>query len=433
MSNILIIGTVPYSNNNQSRAFDTYFKNFDSKNLAQIFSSPQTPDFGHCDYLYQITDVTVLKNTFRIKKKAGIKYDFTINENNNIAASSEIIKKRRLISFLYRLGKNKNSINHLLRGFIWRKKNWLTEDLIKWVEDFKPDLVFIAFSDDFFILQIGLYFAEKYDIPIISAIGDDYYFNNKFSLNPLYHIYRRKYKKLVNKVMKYKGENIYISDKIKERYDSFFHKNGEVIYVSSDIKRLPFTPINKEQINFIYSGNLRLGRYRSILEISSALEEMSSKYIINIFSNEQSKKIIKRLKKCRNIKYCGYVKYEELITQLKKCDFSIIVEGKRSKDIDKTRYSLSTKVGDSIALGKPILIYGNEESGAIGFFKKNRCLLVANTPKLLTEKLSKFINNIELQKEEYERYELITKILFDKNENNKRFKNMVKKIITNYN
>lgn len=111
---------------------------------------------------------------------------------------------------LYKLGKHKNSINYLLRGLIWNRKNWLTKDLIDWVDDFNPELIFISFSDDFFILQIGLFFARKYNIPIISTISDDYYFNNKFSLNPFRLIYHIKYKKLVDSIMIHKGENIYI-------------------------------------------------------------------------------------------------------------------------------------------------------------------------------------------------------------------------------
>ena len=428
MSKILIIGTVPYSKNNQSRAFDTYFKSINSRNLAQIFSDPRKPEFGNCDKLYQITDVTVLKNSFRVNKKPGIKYDFKkcTEEQKKV---NKLIKKRSIIALLYKLGKHKNSMNHLLRGLIWKTNNWLTKDLEEWVDDFNPDLIFIAFSDDFFILRIGLYFAKKYDIPIISAIGDDYYFNDKFSVNPFYHIYRKKYKKLVNQIMKYKSENIYISDKIRHKYDSFFKKNGETIQVSSDIERLPFVPVAKDIIKFFYAGNLRLGRYKSIIEISRVLETISNKYTIDIFSSEESKIIISRLTRQKNINFQGYRKYEDLNQKMLESDFSIIAEGKSKKDIITTRYSLSTKVADSIALGKPILVYGNDESGAIGFFTEHECALVSDNPTTLKNQLIEFIGSHQQQIDLYQKYKHISSTVFDKANNNQKFVNLVKKIL----
>lgn len=432
MKKILIVGTVPYSKNNQSRAFDTYFNNFDANNLAQIFSNPEKPEIGHCNLLYQITDFMVLKNLFSFKKQPGKRYDFT-NPINKVKSTNSISnKKNKFISMLYKLGKHKNSINYLLRGLIWNRKNWLTKDLIDWVDDFNPELIFISFSDDFFILQIGLFFARKYNIPIISTISDDYYFNNKFSLNPFWLIYHIKYKKLVDSIMIHKGENIYISDKIRLKYDSFFKKRGRTVFVSSDIQRLPFTKVNKNKISFIYAGNLRLGRYRSIIKIADVLKNISPQYAIAVFSDEKSKKIISKLKSRKNINYMGYIKYDELYNHLKNADFSIIAESTRKKDIVKTRYSLSTKVADSIAIGKPVLVYGSDESGAISFFREHDLPLVANNKSDLKKQLIKFINDYDLQEHTYLKYKHITNLVFDKSKNNEKFITLINMVSKKY-
>ena len=54
------------------------------------------------------------------------------------------------------------------------------------------------------------------------------------------------------------------------------------------------------------------------------------------------------------IKIHGSVPYVEIMKLTSECDISIIVEGFKKKDVDTTRYSLSTKAADAIASGSNI-------------------------------------------------------------------------------
>ena len=200
---ILIVGTVPYNKNMTSRAFDAYFHNWEKENIRQIFSNAKTPVKGHCGSLYQITDQYLLKK--RLGKINEIGKIFNYNElpddwqNNDLEVSNAFVDK------LYKIGSRDTSIKHLARKWLWKKKYWNTEKLNNWLDEFKPECVFLAFSDDFFIPEIAIYVAEKYNIPIMSCIGDDYYFNDRFSLSPFYRIYRKKYKAFIRNVFKHKG------------------------------------------------------------------------------------------------------------------------------------------------------------------------------------------------------------------------------------
>lgn len=51
----------------------------------------------------------------------------------------------------YKFGGKHTPLTHLLRGILWRKRFWCTEKLNNWLDDFKPECVFLAFSDDYFI------------------------------------------------------------------------------------------------------------------------------------------------------------------------------------------------------------------------------------------------------------------------------------------
>ena len=68
MKKILIVGTVPYNPFYTSRAFETYFYNWDKDKLAQVFSNKVPPLPGFYRTLYQITDEQILRRLVSKKK-----------------------------------------------------------------------------------------------------------------------------------------------------------------------------------------------------------------------------------------------------------------------------------------------------------------------------------------------------------------------------
>ena len=191
----------------------------------------------------------------------------------------------------YKFGRKHTPFTHLLRGVLWRKKFWCTEKLNKWLEEFDPQCVFLAFSDDYFIPEIAMYVAEKFDIPIVSCIGDDYYFNVEKTPNPIYHLYKSTYKRLIDKVLSWPGSAIYISDKIKEKYNSEFKLDGETVYLTSTVPRKEFKLINKEKPVITYFGNIGMGRNNSLNDIGYALGKINPSYKLEVYSNEKDERI----------------------------------------------------------------------------------------------------------------------------------------------
>ena len=184
---VVIVGTVPYNKKSTSRAFDaSIFHYWEKENIVQIFSNTKKPCKGHCEKLYQITDYRMLQRWLGKKINTGVPYyydDLDIEWKDN-----DLELDNANAEAAYKFGGKHTPLTHLLRGVLWREKFWRTEELDRWLNDFKPECVFLAFSDDYFILKIALYIAQKYNIPIVSCIGDDYYFNNEKTISPLYHL-----------------------------------------------------------------------------------------------------------------------------------------------------------------------------------------------------------------------------------------------------
>ena len=397
---VLIVGTVPYNKRSTSRAFEAYFHGWEKENLAQVFSNTRTPCKGHCGTLFQITDHRLLKRRFNKKTDTGkiFKYEDLPDEwvDNDLEIKSDSVKK------MYKIGARHTPFTHLIRKAIWKKKFWCTEKFNKWLDEFNPECVFLSFSDDFFIPEIALYVAKRFNIPIVSSIGDDYYFNEHFSFSPFYLLYKKSYKRLIRKVLAYKGSAIYISDKIRDKYNSEFGLNGKTVYLTSEIKRKEFKPINKNNPIITYFGNIRMGRNISLNEIGYALGGINRDYRLEVYSGENDEKYYKIFDKNPFIKYCGAVPYSEVVKRMSESDITVIVEGFKNRDIAQSRYSLSTKAADALASGVAILTYGSEECGIIEYMKSTGASVVCTENNKLRDGILLLINDKELQKRQYD-------------------------------
>ncbi len=403
---IMIVGTVPYNKKSTSRAFDAYFHFFKKENLAQIFSNAKAPSKGHCGTLFQITDSRMLSRWLGKKIDTGVIYDYDDLEDDwqdwNLEFESGKRKK------LYKAASSHTPLSHILRGILWRKRFWCTKKLNDWLDDFKPDCVFLAFSDDYFIPEIAMYVADRYDIPIVSCIGDDYYFNTKFSLNPFYHIYKSTYRKLVRKIFSHHGSAIYISDKIRDKYNREFGLDGQTVYLSSGVSRKPFSPVNKENPVITYFGNIGIGRNNSLNDIGFALGGINKDWRLEVYSNERNEQVYKVLLDNPFIDYKGSVPYSQVEKRISESDITVIVEGFREKDINMSRYSLSTKAADALASGAAIFVYGSAESGIIDYMKSTNAAMVCESKDDLQRCITTLVSDVDLQKKYYDKAVEIT-------------------------
>lgn len=396
---MLIVGTVPYNKKSTSRAFESYFYNWEKENLAQIFSNTKRPTKGHCETLFQITDQRLIKNRFnRLLDTGVIFYDKELAtewRDNSLEVGSS------LFSRLYKIGSKKSPLIYLLRKFIWKKSYWCTEKLNQWLDKFKPQCVFLSFSDDFFIQEIALYVADKYNIPIISSIGDDYYFDSKFSISPLYYIYKFQYRKLIRKVFEHTGSTIYIGDKIRDKYNSHFRLNGKTVYLTSSIQRKEFNEINRTCPKITYCGNIRLGRNTSLNDIAYALGKINPNYVLDVYSNENDSTYYKLFEKNKNIRFHGSIPYSEVQKVIITSDIVVIVEGFKDSEVQITRYSLSTKAADSLASGSNILVYGSIQCGVIEYMQSTESAAVCTKKEDLLSCITNLIENTDYQRRNY--------------------------------
>ncbi|MDO4413583.1 MAG: glycosyltransferase [Erysipelotrichaceae bacterium] len=397
---VIIIQTTPYSTNNSSRSLDSYFHYWEKDRVRQIFSRNWVPRKGHCGELYQIKDSELLKKWLHRSVDVGTIYRY---QDLDDQGSCQVIETDELSSKGYSIGRMHTPTIELMRGLLWKKKYWCTEKLIEWLDDYKPEIIFYNFTNNLFLQKIALFIADRYNIPIITAIGDDYYFNDKKSASLAYHLFRKQYKKLTEKIFAHPGSAVYVCDKIRDKYNERFFLDGETIYFNSAIKRKAFTPINTISPKIVYFGNIRLGRNIALKEVADVLGRVNSEYKLEIYSNEQDEIVYKDLKEHPNVVWAGAIPYSEVMNKTSMCDIYVVVESFEEKDINYTRYSLSTKAADGLASGAAVLAYGPSESGLIDYLYKTKAAVVCTEKNELENIIRDLLSSISKQREIYEK------------------------------
>ena len=420
---VLIIATTPYSENYSSRSLDAYFHYWEKDNVAQIFTRNIIPTKGHCGELFQISDAKLLKRWMHKNVETGRLY---LYDELCESGANQVIDDNAM----QRIGTKHTPTIEILRRILWRKKFWCTTLLNEWLDKFQPECIFYNFSNHIFTQQIVLFIAEKYDIPIITAIGDDFYFNDQNKVSPAYHLYRIIFKKLTRKILTRKNASaVYVSHKIREKYEQQFNLKGRTIYFNSTVPRKNFCPINTDKPVIAYFGNIRLGRNNSLLEFATALGKVNSAYTLEVYAGESDPTYYEPLQKHPNIKYGGKIPYEDVRKKTKECDIVVVVEGFRDVDIAFTKYSLSTKAADSLSCGSAIMVYGPEEAGIVDYFKRFDAAMVCTNPDYLEESLFKLINDVTLQKEYYEKAKQVAKKNHTVQSSTRRFEDLLLSVV----
>ena len=374
---ILVLSVTPYNKSVQSRAFDSCFHSYPSDKLFQIFADPRIPCKGHCSKFYQIKDIDLLIHKFKKSRKIG-KLFFS-NDLREEWSGAESVKR---ISF-----RKRGILSYYLRKWIWSNKDWDTDELEKEISLFKPEAIFLGFSYDFFLFEIAEHFQHKFNVPIFYYIADDFAYNYHKKW-PLYQHYYRRYMEYVKGLMANKGYGIFNSERIRKHFIAKYGLDGSVVYIPSEIIPRKTVSLNGLR-NLYYFGNLSLGRDETLLIFSRISERAFPNLRIHVYAPD-----INRFKKC-NLPAClalhKGIPYSKVLKLMEsEVDGLLVVEGFGKTDICSTEFALSTKVGDYVCSGKPIIAFGPATSGTINFFKATRSGLSINNKDELKTILEEF-------------------------------------------
>lgn len=400
----------------------SFFKGWDKDSLAELYFHSEVPTTSICGNYFRITDTDVFNNVVKKRKLTGKSFGAADIDATRTTPRTDIGIKSKIYSF----GRKRSSLIYIARNFIWKHSKWFSDELKKWVADFKPEVIFFAAGDYAFAYDITYKIAEEFNIPVVMYCCDDYYINR---VNPRSLLSKKVYKSLmksVNRCVEKTSAIITICDKMTKAYKKLFDKPVYTVYTGYSAAG---KPCDNKTKSVVYLGNLGFNRYEPLTEIGMALKdisgEMSEKYTLDVYSTENRCKVLKHLNQKNGIVFHGAVGADEVKKIIAESLLVLHVESFRKKNIYKVAYSISTKIADILASGTCIFAYGPKNIASMEYLAENSAAITVVDKNALQEKLKEALSNKELRGKTIEN----AKALAEKNHNSDMVSQKIEEII----
>lgn len=387
---ILVLSASPWSSGNSfGNSYSNIFTGIENIEIANISYSrklSQTDDI--VSQSYQVTTKQIINNLIDKNKIVGIK-NYIKSENE-----SKEIEQTKLFAFARSA---RWQILFWINDILWKVGKWKTKELLEFIDEFKPDLLFYPIHFVEYINVIGQFIKQYTQKPLIGYVSDDVYTLRQRRISPLYWIDRIFKRRKVKKTIEMCDLLYVISQTQKEEYEKIFSVPCKVLTKCADFdKEPPKYEMPDKTITFLYAGNMSKGRQKSLKLIAEAIERLNSEGYsarLDIYSGAP---VSKSFEKCFNSKSSILHKpipYSELYEIQKNTDVLIHVEGLSGKDRYDVHQSFSTKLVDFFSMGKCIFAVGTYDEASVKHLIDNDAAIVSQSKKDVYVKIKSILDN----------------------------------------
>ncbi len=382
---ILVIAVPSWNSKVGANSWASLLERYDSTNIANIYIRDEIPDSDVCSRYFCISESKIIKSVLKRKTITGIEVqsnsqvnDKTLEEHNERYTK---YTKRRRYSML------------LAREIIWKLGKWKTKELDEFLDDFKPDIILHSMEGYIHLNRVIEYAIKRTGAKAIGYIWDDN-FTYKQNKNFGYKFYRFFQRKSLKKLAKKTDAFFAITEKTKKEADEFFGIDSVILTKPlSSVPTVNYGDI-KKPITILYTGNLLIGRDKSLLRLVNAIKKLrfENDFAIEVYTGTHLTDKIKNGIECDFCKIYAPIPQKEVLEKQKEAYILLFLEDIDGKGAKVARLSFSTKTTDYLSSGRCIFAIGNSDVAPIEYIKDTSCGIVAcddeeieNALKLLVE------------------------------------------------
>lgn len=379
---LLVVSMASWNTLVGSDTWAKLLKNYNPKDIANISFRDEYPDNGACNNYFVISEKKIIKSVFNRNTKTGYKVDSKEYIEDNICDTA----------FHNQLYKNKEKriyAKRMIREIIWEVGKWKTKELNEFLDSFNPDIVLYFMDGYIYFNRICRYITNRTGAKSIGFFVDDnftYKQSKKIGFKTLRFFQRKSLHRLVLDTDAFWA----ITEMTKEEADKEFGINCTIVTkpISEEVKYKKYE--TNFPIKILYTGNLGIGRYRSLKKLCEALRNInkdSIKFCIDVYTNTQiSEKLFGELE-YDYLNIYPAVEQKCVLDLQRNADILLFLEDVDGADALTARLSFSTKIVDYLSASKCIFAIGNMETAPMQYFKKNNAALIAQSTNDIEQKL----------------------------------------------
>lgn len=391
---ILIFTMTSWNSKVGANTWGTLVNGYDSSNVANVFLREEIPDSNICSRYFQISENRVIKSILKRKIKTG--------KEVQAQPLSETVETEDLQAHNARYAKMKKKRRYsmlLARELCWKFGKWKSKELDAFLDEFQPDIILHGMDGYIHMNRLVRYAIKRTGAKAVGYIWDDN-FTYKQSKKFGYKVYRYFQRKSLKKLAKQTQEFFAITPKTKTEADGFFGIDCTVLS-----KPLNVAPIAEtyEAVNIplrmLYTGNLLIGREKTLAKISSALKtvnEAQTRIVLDVYT--QTALPQEYLQETNN-EFCNIyppIPQEEVLRQQKQADILLFLEDMGDKNLT-ARLSFSTKITDYFSAGKCVFAVGNPDLAPMEYFQNTVSALTAHSEAEILSGLERLLEKETLK------------------------------------
>lgn len=372
-------------------------KDYGAENVAALYIRADKSDSLSASKYFHIFENAVMKSIFCRKIKTGENFrpeDVVIDEYTNEVAEEKAIYRKS--------AKFNRSLLMIFREIIWKLGVWKSPELVAFLDDFQPEVLFCPIEGYIHFNAINEYIIKRCHPRVVGIIWDDNFTYKQEPYNFWHQIHRFWLRRSVKRMIS-KCDTIFaLSPKMKAEVDAEFNINSELL-TKPILKKGLFQPYEAGcPIRMLYTGKLIIGRDKTIAEVVDSIREVNKhgqQIVLDIYTNtiltpEMEKRI--NVPGCCNLH--DPIPQNEVFKLQAEADVLLFAESLSDKS-KTARLSFSTKLTDYFSAGKCVWGVGNADLGPIDYLRTENAGLVSTNKEEINDCLYELINNKNIIRE----------------------------------
>lgn len=384
---ILIINTDSIMSNNATGiTMRSIFSHFSTNNWLEITCHPDSED----KIINGVKFYSLPKKYYPLHWLLRFSFFKKMNKESKMKCIQENIRK------------GENNLSHIIRKLIisYSDSFFLLPPikLLKIVKEFDPDYIYTLGASNL-VMKLALYFSKKTNKSIIMHFMDNWV-ETLYADNILLKPCRLIMKRLLKKVYEKMDQGLTISEYMAEEYTKKWKiKHIPLMNTVSRIMKNPSVAIKQKVFNITYAGGLHLDRWRSLMQVKDVLSELNKKneddrqIHLHIYTSKNNREVYSEMLRSDFCFFHDSVKHEHIFEIYSKTDALIHIESFDQKHVKFTKYSLSTKIAEYLASGKPLIIFAPPSIACSKYITKYHSGLACSNKTDLEHKIYKVISD----------------------------------------